>query len=413
MINAAVAIDRLGPEFRFSTRLYSSQRPNSTGLLEGDLLVFAGGDPSAETKRVDSLRMTWTDHIAAGLYAKGLREIAGNIILSTRPYRLECAPSAWEIGDVKESFAPAVDGFGFNNNVCRLSIFPGESVAEPAIVTLDPPWSPVEIASSITTGKPGSDNWADYYITPCRNNFAISGNVALDDDGEFIWIPVQDPALYYGEALRRSLIKQGIKVIGKVQVARPGFSEKSYGAPYYVHRSAPLSSTLSLMCKDSDNYSAEYVLRQLGISRTGSGTADAGLRAMNRFLIKYQIDRNQIRFVDGCGLARRNLCSARALVDILGAMHRHKHAEAFKYILSHSGIDGTLDYRMGGRLSGRVRAKTGTMTYISTISGYLTLANGDDITFAILCNNFRTSRHHVRGIQDQIIERVYQEFNQK
>ena len=99
-------------------------------------------------------------------------------------------------------------------------------------------------------------------------------------------------------------------------------------------------------------------------------------------------------------------------MDILNAMQNHKYSDAFKYTLSQSGINGTLDYRMGGNLSGRVRAKTGTMTYVSTIAGYLTLANGEDLTFAILCNNFRTSRHHVRGIQDQIIERVYQEFNQ-
>jgi PBP4 family serine-type D-alanyl-D-alanine carboxypeptidase len=411
MITAAAAIDRLGPDYRFHTRFYTTKHLDEHGVLNGDLLVFAGGDPSMETKPVDSLRAPWMTVVVDSLYAHGLRTINGDIRLSPRGYRLEYASSYWELGDLREGFAPSVDGFGFNNNVCRLAIMPGAESGTAATLSLDPPWAPVNLISSVKTGDPGDDNWADYQITPGGEDLRISGNIASDDDGEYVWLPVQDPSQYWGEALKAELERSGITVSGDVYVERPGYQEKLYGAPFYVHESAPLIATLALMCKESDNYSAEYVLRALGMDRIGSGSSEAGLRAITVFLKSNGVDSRQIRLVDGCGLARRNLVSAQALTDLLSVMQHHKDSDAYKFALSHSGIDGTLDYRMNGKLAGRVRAKTGTMTYISTLAGYLTLASGKELVFAILCNNFHASRHYVREIQDKIVERVFDEFS--
>ena len=412
MVNSAAAIDRLGPDHRFKTRFYTSTPLSAEGDLEGDLVIFAGGDPSPETKAVDSLRVPWTENIADSLFSHGLRKITGDIRLAANAYRLECAPSAWEIGDVKEGFAPAVDGFGFNNNVCRLSIYPGDSVGASAHLEIDPPYAPLKIHSNIVTGEQDADNWVDYYITPCHSEVTVSGVISSNDDGEFLWMPIQDPSAYFGEALKAALLKRGIEVGGDVQVERYGLSQKSFRTPFYVHQSVPLTATLSLMNKDSDNYSAEYVLRALGIDRVGSGSAEAGMKAIQAFLNRNHIGKRQIKLVDGCGLARRNLCSASGLTDLLTVMHHHKDSDAFKFTLAHSGIDGTLDYRMSSRkLTGRIRAKTGTMTFTSSLAGYLTLKSGQEIIFAILCNNYSTSRHHVRGIQDKIIEHVFDEYS--
>lgn len=412
MVNSAAAIDRLGPDYRFETRFYTSAPLTAAGQLNGDLIVSAGGDPSMETKSVDSLRASWMENIADSLYGHGLREIDGDLRLVTHAYRLECAPSAWEIGDVKEGFAPAVDGFGFNNNVCQLAIFPGESVGAPARINLYPAYSPLQVNSGIVTGKKGDDNWVEYHITPCHDEITITGVIALGDDGEYIWMPIQDPSAYFGAALKAALLERGITVQGNVRVEHGGHVGSNNKTPFYVHHSAPLTATLSLMNKDSDNYSAEYMLRALGMDRAGSGTAEAGLKAILNFLNRNKIERQQIRLVDGCGLARRNLCSATGLTDLLTVMHHHRYGGTFKYTLAHSGIDGTLDYRMSSpKLAGRVRAKTGTMTFSSSLAGYLTLESGKEIAFAILCNNFSTSRHHIRGIQDQIIERVFDEYS--
>ncbi|MBU1638288.1 D-alanyl-D-alanine carboxypeptidase/D-alanyl-D-alanine-endopeptidase, partial [bacterium] len=284
MVNSAAAIDRLGPDFRFETRFFTSAPLSAEGQLNGDLIVSAGGDPSMETKAADPLRVPWTENIADSLFSHGLREIAGDIHLVTHAYHLECAPSAWEIGDVKEGFAPAVDGFGFNNNVCQLAILPGDSVNAPARLTLFPAYSPLRINSGIITGEKGADNWVDYHITPCESEVTITGVIALGDDGEYMWMPIQDPSAYFGEALKAALIDRGIVVLGNVRVEHGGKPSNNGRVPFYTHYSAPLTITLSLMNKDSDNYSAEYVLRALGIDRAGSGSAEAGLKAILAFL---------------------------------------------------------------------------------------------------------------------------------
>jgi D-alanyl-D-alanine carboxypeptidase/D-alanyl-D-alanine-endopeptidase (penicillin-binding protein 4) len=411
-ITSAVAIDRLGPEYQFTTTFYTSKTLSATGTLDGELVVFAGGDPSMETSADDSLRVPWMKVIADSLYAHGLRELNGNTRLSPNGYRLECAPSSWEIGDVKEGFAPAIDGFGFNSNVCHMAIFPGDDSGDPAKITLDPDYAPLKVNSTIETGESSSGNWVDFQITPCRNEISISGGIAEDDNGEYLWMPIQDPAGFFGAALKNALVARGIKVNGEVIVDRTGVSKSSYREPLYTHRSAPLITTLALMNKKSDNYSAEYVLRALGMNRHGSGSAEAGIKAIESFMSENGIDDRQIQLLDGCGLARRNLVSARGLVSFLSVMNRHKYSDAYKYTLSHSGIDGTLSGRLSSqKLAGRVRAKTGTITNVSSLAGYLTLASGEEIVFAMICNNFRTSRHLVRHTQDVIIERIYDEYS--
>jgi PBP4 family serine-type D-alanyl-D-alanine carboxypeptidase len=411
-ITSAVAIDRLGPDYQFETSFYTSKPLSASGILDGELVIFAGGDPSMETAADDSLHAPWMKNIADSLFARGLRELNGGIRLALNGYRLECAPSSWEIGDIKEGFAPAVDGFGFNGNVCHMTILPGDDVGDPAEIKLNPEYSPLKVNSSIQTGEPSSWNWVDYYITPCHNEITISGGIAADDDGEFIWMPIQNPAGYFGAALKEALTDKGIKVSGEIIIDRDGVSKNDYRTPFYVHRSAPLIKTLALMNKKSDNYSAEYILRALGMNRLGSGSSEAGIRAIESFMSEHKIDDREIQLLDGCGLARRNLCSARGLVSVMTVMNRSKYADAYKYTLSHSGMDGTLSGRMGSqKLAGRVRAKTGTITYVSSLAGYLTLASGEDVAFAMICNNFRTSRHLIRRVQDQIIERIYDEYS--
>jgi D-alanyl-D-alanine carboxypeptidase/D-alanyl-D-alanine-endopeptidase (penicillin-binding protein 4) len=238
---------------------------------------------------------------------------------------------------------------------------------------------------------------------------SLKGEVYLEDDGEYLWVPVQEPALYFGLALKDALTQRGIQLSGDVIVDRlNAFSQTN---PLFEYQSPPLPATLAVMNKESDNYSAEYVLRRLGVARSGSGTSVAGLKAVSQFLRNCGVESDEIMLVDGCGLARRNLCSARGLIKVLAAMDRHESRATFMSTLSVAGVDGTLSSRMSTqKISGRVRAKTGTMTNVSSLAGYLTLSSGEDVAFAILCNNFRASRHLVRSVQDKLIERIFEDL---
>jgi D-alanyl-D-alanine carboxypeptidase/D-alanyl-D-alanine-endopeptidase (penicillin-binding protein 4) len=159
--------------------------------------------------------------------------------------------------------------------------------------------------------------------------------------------------------------------------------------------------------KESDNYTAEYILRALAAERGGAANSAAGLDAVEKFLGKQSIGSDQIRIKDGCGLARQNLVSTEGIARLLATMYHHPYFAVFEQSLAVSGHDGTLADRLSSpEFRGRVHAKTGTMTGVSSLAGYAYPASGDTLGFAIICNNFVSSPRVVRAVQDQLIARA-------
>jgi serine-type D-Ala-D-Ala carboxypeptidase/endopeptidase (penicillin-binding protein 4) len=403
LMTSAAALDALGEDYRFTTIFRAASSVQSDGTLDGDLIVDAGGDPFAEEKAADSLHMPVLRFVASSLAAQGLRRITGDLVMRSWPYRLECAAPAWELNDIHGGFAPAVDGFGFNNNVCNAAILPGDSVGALARFTLDPPYAPVHFRTQVHTSRAGSESWIEFEVIPADTSVLIAGEIPANDNGQYLYVPVQDPSLYYGRALAAALSKQGIELDGRVVVDRSGAGGAS--AVLYSYTSLPLTDALRLMNKESDNYAAEYVLHALGRGAGNGATRRDGLAAVMKFLTKAGVDKKEVNVEDGCGLARQNIVSARAIVKVLRAMFHHPAYETFRSTLSISGKDGTLSGRMGNDLAGRVFGKTGTMTHVSALAGYTTDDRGQPLAFAILCNNFRTTVPHVRFVQDRLVER--------
>ena len=408
LVTSAAAIDALGPDYRFTTRLVSSHSIDGDGHLRGDLIVQAGGDPTIDAKYVDSLRAPLLRSWADSLRALGLTKIEGNIVLRTWPYRLQVSCPEWEVGDVNDRFGPSVDGFGFHSNVCQLAILPGSSVGSSALLSMDPPYAPVELRSSITTSSADTAPWVSFRLVPEEPVVYLTGEVPLGDDGEYLWLSIQDPARYFGNALREALLTSGIEVAGDVIVDRASPPDAD-DRVLIGHQSQPLSEVMKLMNKESDNYVSEYVLRALGVGLYQQGDLRSGLNTEERFLRELAIDEQCISLRDGCGLSRQNLCSARGLVSLLKAMYVHPSVESYLQTMSISGVDGTIAFRMNTpELTGKVFAKTGTISHVANLAGYMYDAGGHAIIFAILCNNFPSNhRQHVRVTQDNILERLY------
>jgi len=243
-------------------------------------------------------------------------------------------------------------------------------------------------------------------VEPEDTSVVISGEMPLHHTPEFFWAPVQDPALYFGRAFRLALERHGLSIDGEVIVDRVAHSARESSTVLYAHESASLSTVMSVMNKESDNYLAEYVLQALGLAAGGAGDRKAGTDAVLNFLRRCGIDKADVVVEDGCGLARQNLISARSLIQLLRAMHNHPDYEAFQNTLAVSGERGTLSGRMGRENVGRMHGKTGSMTRVSALAGYLEGNNGEIYAIALLFNNFRISLSHVRAIQDQILERL-------
>lgn len=407
LFTSAAALDALGSDFRFTTTVAADGAVDEDGVLQGDLIVLAGGDPTIELKSVDSLGgqvlRTWAD----SLLAHGIRRVRGDIVLRTWPYRLESALESWQVGDVNAGFAPPVDGFSFNSNVCHLQVLPASALGDSARFVLDPPFAPVHLKPRVATVPAQAGCWLDLQVAPADTTAVIAGEMPLDEDGEFLWISVQEPARYFGLALKDAAEKRGIAVDGQVIVDRSAPKGRKPFHEIFVHASPPLPAILALMNKESDNFSGEHVLRALGLAAGGVPDRRTGLDAVLRFAARFGIDKSSLHLEDGCGLSRQNLVSARAAVKLLRAMHASPERDVFLSTLAVSGTDGTLTYRLNSPpVLGRIHGKTGTMTQVSNIAGYLQAEDGDALVFAIFCNHFANSIHRVRAAQDRLLERL-------
>ncbi len=408
VVTSAVAIDALGPDYRFTTTIAATHAIDGNGRLKGDLLVQAGGDPTIDAKYVDSLRSPMLFSWADSLRARGLQQIDGDIVMRMWPYRREVSSPDWEVGDVNDRFGPTVDGFGFHSNVCQVVVLPGSCVGAPALLSVEPPYAPVDLRSTIVTSSADTEPSIGFRVMPDDTVVYLGGEIPITDNGQYLWLSIQNPALYFGRALREALVARGIEVTGSVIVN--GYAQPDSTDPVlFVHESEPLSEVLKVMNKESDNYVAEYALRALGAKLVHVGDRRSSLLVEQRFLKELEIDERDLDLRDGCGLARQDLVTARALVTLLKAMYAHPSSQAYIATMAISGVDGTIAFRMSSpELVGKVHAKTGTINHVANLAGYLFGAGGQPYIFAILCNNFPADRRQqVRATQDNILERLY------
>jgi len=175
----------------------------------------------------------------------------------------------------------------------------------------------------------------------------------------------------------------------------------------WVHESPPLPVIVKALLKESINLYAETLVRTLGLALRSEGAFDRGTEIVEETLRRIGIGPGSYLFIDGSGLSRRNLESAESLVLLLSFMRRNSNFQLFYDAMPVAGVDGTLAGRMkGSRAENNVHAKTGTMTNVSAISGYMRTADGEMLAFAIAVNNFIASRGLAESVQDSALIRL-------
>jgi D-alanyl-D-alanine carboxypeptidase/D-alanyl-D-alanine-endopeptidase (penicillin-binding protein 4) len=200
-----------------------------------------------------------------------------------------------------------------------------------------------------------------------------------------------DPNLYAAKALRRVLAEAGISVVG---ATRSTTDSMAYSA---VRQSQPLAETWSRPIRDwlfpilntSQNWYAEMLLKQLGKQFGKAGSWPEGLEVERRFLIdSVRVDSTQFSLSDGSGLSSSNLISPLAFTQLLRYMRRHPRYAVFAAGLPQAGVAGSLRNRFQGTpLAGRVRAKTGSISRVVSLTGYIELDRGRSLTFSIQANH--------------------------
>jgi serine-type D-Ala-D-Ala carboxypeptidase/endopeptidase (penicillin-binding protein 4) len=403
IVTSAVALDALGPDFRFATPVIDRGEIRA-GTLEGDLLVAGRGDPSVS----DSLSgnaMLPLRAIADSLWTRGIRKVRGRVLPFGNAFPDANAGHAWDWEDLDFSYAAMIDELLFNDGFATIQVRGAERAGVPPQARTAPartfPRLRVE-ALTVDRGT-GRDSVAqiDAVKDTVRGDVVVTGTIPVGDTTT-VAITFRDPSEAYLAALREVLQDRGITVGGD-SVIPPGTRMDTL----FVLRSLPLSQILPAFLKPSQNQIGEMLFKTIALQRTDTGTVRIARRLVAERLRDWRAEPDGFLVWDGSGLSRQDLLSPETIVRVLDAMRRSPHFQVYYDALPVAGVDGTLRGRMRGTVAeANVHGKTGTLSNVRSLSGYVNTAGGRLLIFSVLCNNYLVPTAYVSRVQDSIAVRL-------
>lgn len=397
LVTTAAALALLGPEHRYVTRVYAKKGALKGHTIHGDLYLKGGGDPSLVTADLYQL--------AGDLRALGITKVTGGLVLDNTAFDRDELPPMFDQKDELAAYRAPGGAMSINFGTYVVLVRPAAE-GEPPIVAVDPPVPTIKIKSVAATTGPGSRNQLKLSVgAPDKDGvieIAVAGTIGKDAAPAEYRYPVARPSEYAGEVFRLVLKQRGI-TLGRPGVKLEPVPEDSERLA--LVRSEPLSVLVRSVNKLSNNYVAEHILKTLDdkIPATFAG----GLQRVRAWLQSLPIPTDGLVLNNGSGLYDANRISAAQLVALLVAVHRDFRIGAdFLASLPIAGVDGTLRARMKeGRAARFVRAKTGTLDGVSTLSGYAGAVGRPPLAFAILFNDIDVhAAQQARNLQNQIAE---------
>ena len=398
LFTSAIALNKLNPNFQIVTPIYTEG--NSPDLEE--LKIIGRGDPTLTTNDLETLAET--------LKKQGVRSIK-RIVLETGYLPSPIINSTWEWEDVYAAYGTGINDFILDENSVTLTLRP-QAVGEAVSIA----WNNAIAASQwtlnnqATTAPPNTDYQIELQGNLGTSQLSLSGKLPQRIKTDVWNLAIPNPNHYFRDQLLNTLAKQGITV-NQVQFLPSSPTQMTNGHPQapelnsgvrmtdkklMTFTSPPLEELLGELNRESNNLYAEALLKIL-IAETNPEMIEEGL-------IEFGLFPNDYQLADGSGLSRRNLATPSAIAQLLQGMLNSENAENFQSSLAVAGVSGTLKNRFQGtELQGNLQGKTGTLTGISALSGYLNPPSYQPLVFSLLLNHSQLSASEQREKIDRIL----------
>ena len=416
IVTLAAAARLIGWDARFTTTL-ETDAPIETETLRGDLYVRGGGDPTINTRngRGAAVFADW----AAALQAAGIRRIDGRIVGDDNLFDDEGLGAGWAWDYLEADYAAPVGALQYNEDVAALTVLPGRAAGDPALVSLAA-GSGLTLENKALTAAAGTPETIQYRRRLSAPVLDVTGTVPLPpaeplpaNEGLRTVgrnVAVVNPTAYFVQSLKDALVAKGIAVSGDAvdldDLPAPAAASVQPKRVLARTESQPLRDIAAVMMKVSQNLYAETLFKAAGLAAKGAGTAPAGRTAVLETLREWKLDERALVMLDGSGLSRYDYVSANLIASILERMHADPHhRDAFTATLAIAGKDGTVTNRMKRtRAEGNARVKTGSISNMRSLSGYVHTRDGEPVAFAILANDFTLPAATVNWITDLAVE---------
>jgi len=396
---AAAALEILGEDHTFTTDVLGD-RPVD-GVVSGDLYLRGSGDAS--------MLQADYDQLAADLAAAGVSTVDGDLVADDTAFDHERHGEEWAWGDLQYSYGAEISALTVGSGTehlggtVRIYVDPGAAEGEDLQITTVPETDYFTIVNEATTGAPGSGDEISILRDEHANTVRITGTLGTDADQTYGTRAVINPTGLVADVFADALADNGIDLTGDIRL---GETAPQGGETLASHASAPLSELATELLKRSNNSYAESFFKAVGAATADQGTFTTGQEAVYATLAEYGVDTEPIRQVDGSGSSRFDETTPETLTDLFIAAKGASWADTWYDALpiaceSDPMVGGTLASRMCGTpAAGNVHAKTGTITSVSALSGYVTDADGRDLVFSIMLNDHLADS--VKDVEDQI-----------
>lgn len=413
----AVALDLLGADYRWRTSVLAESQPDATGAIRGDLTLYGRGAPdltSQPTKETPASLLQLADQ----LYQRGVRSVHGNVIGDESYFRGEPLGNGWQWNDIQWYFGAEPSALSIDDNEVEVEIKPPANAGEPPVAKLSREAVDLQITSDVEMVKAGERLTVGIHRALSDNKIHVWGEFPSGSRGFGARLSVHNPARMAATLFAAALKQRGISVEGEVltrdfRVPLSRRFDPARAVELASVSSRPLAEIVRTTNKESINLYAELILRTLGRERANlvpvtephpgyeRGDDELALAVIRHWLDRADVPTGGLAFHDGSGLSRLNLITPETTIRLLQAIQKTPVSTVFRESLPIAGTDGTL--------SGRLRpyqdlivAKTGSLTYDNSLSGFLTVPEGEDFAFSIMCND-QTGRASSIRLIDKIV----------
>ncbi|WBQ02429.1 D-alanyl-D-alanine carboxypeptidase/D-alanyl-D-alanine endopeptidase [Kribbella sp. CA-293567] len=398
LFSSAAAMDTLGPGFRFHTDVLATA-PVRGGKLRGDLYLKGFGDPTS----LESDYVALAKQVAAA----GIKRVDGNLIADDTYFDNQRLGDSWAWDDEPFYYSAQISALtlapntDYDSGTAIVESLPGAKVGAGVKLRLVPANGAVKLVNTATTGAAGSANTLSIERDHGTNIVRVTGSVPADDTVGQEWVTVWEPALYAADVFRRALTAQGVRVDGRIRAA---------AAPATAQRiardeSMTVGELMNPYLKLSNNMHGETLVKAMGAVAKANGSWPAGLGVVTEYAKSVGVATSTIRLSDGSGLSRKVNVTASSVTDLLVAAQQEPW---FKQWYDALPIAGNPDRFTGGTLRSRMantpaannlHGKTGSLTGVTALSGYVSTKDGRKLVFSMISNNYLTTP---RPVEDAV-----------
>jgi len=382
ILTSASALHFLGPHFQFQTSISQNGQ---------NLWLVGGGDPDLSLKDLDSL---------ADLVSQKMVTV-DTLFLDASKFDDFQYGKGWMWDEGSWEYSAPIGALNANQNCVEFIYQPGKT-GEPVRIQTSPQTDYIHIKNESITVNDTIDfepfsierDWVNQ-----TNSFLISGELLQYTSKDTVTRNITNPTQFTGTIFKEMLESKGVKVHQLFTGKHPSLT------PTFTHDSDSLFRLIQDTMHDSDNLTAEILVKTMGAAESRSAAWGMGIDSMKSLLATHvNIDTSALKIADGSGLSRYNLLSPSQIVDVLAGMFYHEQGECFIKSFPVGGAkESTLEYRLKNT-NGNILAKTGSISGVSTLSGYAFSPKYGPLAFSIMMNGFVGSSYPYRKLQDQICQ---------